>query len=167
MIPQLTTAGLLPNGRHLTDLPEIEDIFVTRAPNARVRKRIFRAFQLYVDILEEILPTGTLWVDGGFCTYKPDPPNDIDLVIVAEPSLLTGQAVLDLASLLTLQSVSSYMPSLQAGRLQPMGGLIDAFLMRRGAAAEEQYWDGVWSSVKGPNGKPIMGATKGYLEVNW
>jgi hypothetical protein len=48
-----------------------------------------------------------------------------------------------------------------------MLGLIDSFPMAAGVAAQEEYWDGMWSSVKGADGNPVPGAVKGYLEVSW
>ncbi|MGW6275512.1 DUF6932 family protein [Streptomyces sp. NPDC055060] len=104
-------------------------------------------------------------MDGGFCTYKQDPPDDLDLVVLIDPALpLTDKDHEKLVSLFTLQGVQSGGPALRVDRVQPMGGLIDSFAIVAGAAAQEEYWDGTWSKVKGLDGQPIPGAVKGYLE---
>ncbi|MCI3932098.1 DUF6932 family protein [Streptomyces sp. AN091965] len=168
MIPALTGGGLLPPGRHPATIAEIEDFFVERAPHADHRRRIFRAFQLYSELIGEIVASGTFWVNGGFCTYKEEPPEDIDLAVLVDPTLpLTGKDHEKLASLITLKGVQAMEPQVLAARLQPMGGLIDSFLIVAGVVAQEEYWDETWSKVKGPDGQLIPGAVKGYLEVSW
>ncbi|MFG2906144.1 DUF6932 family protein [Kitasatospora sp. NPDC048286] len=167
MIPALTN-GLLPPGRHPATMAEIEEIFVSAAPHAKHRKRIFRAFELYADMLGDILPRGTFWVNGGFCTYKQDPPHDIDLAVLIDPTLpLTDEDYEQLVPLLTLTQVQAHSPALWANRMQPMGGLVDSFLLVAGVIEQEEYWDATWSAVKGPDGELIPGAIKGYLEVSW
>ncbi|WUJ36558.1 hypothetical protein OG780_19580 [Streptomyces sp. NBC_00386] len=149
-------------------MAEIEEIFVEQAPHSDRRRRIFRAFQLYADMMSDILERGTFWVDGGFCTYKAEPPDDLDLAVLIDPMLpLTGKDHERLIPLFTLQGVQVGSPLLAASRVQPMGGLIDSFAIVAGVVEQEDYWDGTWSKVKGPDGEPIPGAVKGYLEVSW
>ncbi|WP_416959511.1 DUF6932 family protein [Streptomyces sp. Agncl-13] len=168
MIPALTDSGLLPPGRHISSMAEIEEIFVEAAPHSTHRRRIFRAFQLYADMIGDILEHGTFWVDGGFCTYKEAPPDDLDLAVLIDPSLpLTDKDHEKLIPLFTLQGVEAELPQLRANRVQPMGGLIDSFVVIAGVVEQEEYWDGIWSKVKGPDGEPAPGAIKGYLEVSW
>ncbi|MDT0309674.1 hypothetical protein RM780_22335 [Streptomyces sp. DSM 44917] len=69
-------------------------------------------------------------------------------------------------NLITLQGVSAQHPPWVAHRAQPMGGLIDAFLASADSPDELAYWHEMWSSVKGPDGKIIEDARKGYLEVS-
>ena len=168
VIPALTQSGLLPPGRHPATMAEIKDFFVEQAPNVDRRRRIFRAFELYAEVIGDVLERGTFWVDGGFCSHKSAPPEDIDLAVLIDPALpLTDKDHERLVPLFTLQEVQSGMPQAWADRVQPMGGLIDSFAVMAGVAAQEEYWHETWSKVKGPDGQLIPGAVKGYLEVSW
>ncbi|WP_394297268.1 DUF6932 family protein [Streptomyces rimosus] len=169
MIPALTESGLLPPGRHAATMDEIEQLFVDQAPHAGHRRRIFRGFELYVDMVKDVLERGTFWVDGGFCSHKAAPPEDLDLAVLVDPSLpLTDKDWERLVPLFTLQGVQAQGgPVSWAKRVQPMGGLIDSFLVVAGVPEQEAVWDATWSSVKGPDGQLIPGAVKGYLEVSW
>ncbi|MFD3567394.1 DUF6932 family protein [Streptomyces sp. NPDC058667] len=168
MIPALTEGGLLPPGRHAATLAEIKEFFVEQAPHVEHRRRIFRAFELYADMIKDILERGTFWVDGGFCSHKAAPPEDLDLVVLIDRDLpLTDKDHERLVPLFTLQGVQAGQPQVWANRVQPMGGLIDSFPVVAGVPEVEEYWDATWSSVKGPDGQLVPGAVKGYLEVSW
>ncbi|MER5896960.1 hypothetical protein [Streptomyces sp. NPDC001876] len=168
LIPPLTSGGLLPVGRHLATLDELHDMFVIKAPHPEHRQRIFSALELYVSLARDLLPRATLWVDGGFCTYKPIPPKDVDLVLVVSAKVVRhfDQAEWTrMNQLLTLQQVSAGYPQIVEHRVQPMGGLVDAFLAEEENPAELDLWDHQWSRVTDDNGAVIDGAKKGYLEV--
>ncbi|MFE4305687.1 DUF6932 family protein [Streptomyces sp. NPDC056891] len=168
VIPALTESGLLPPGRHAASMREIREIFVEQAPHADHRRRIFRAFELYSDMIRDILERGTFWVDGGFCSHKAAPPEDLDLAVLIDSSLpLTDKDHERLIPLFTLQGVQAGQPQVWANRVQPMGGLIDSFPVVAGIPEQEEYWDATWSKVKGPDGELVPGAVKGYLEVSW
>ncbi|MEU6387020.1 hypothetical protein ABZ847_26070 [Streptomyces bauhiniae] len=168
LIPPLTPGGMLPVGRHPATLEEVRDTFVVRAPHAGRRQRLYSALELYVELVRDLLPRATLWVDGGFCTHKPTPPKDIDLVLFASRRLVQHfdqEEWTRMNQLLTLQNLTAQSPPTLAGRIQPMGGLIDAFLAEEGNQADIDLWDHNWSLVKGDDGKIIEGERKGYLEV--
>lgn len=165
LIPQLDSNGLLPEGRHAADLDEIEIVFVHSAPHATVRARIFSAFKLYMDLVKDVVPTGAMWVNGGFCTHKSTPPNDVDIALAVDPVVAQSVDMAKMVPLVTLQGV--VIQGVSAGRIQPMGGLVDAFIFTKGDPAQEDYWDALWSTVKGSDGKPVLGVKKGYLEVTW
>ncbi|WP_416069207.1 DUF6932 family protein [Streptomyces buecherae] len=168
MIPALTESGLLPPGRHAATMVEIKEIFVERAPHADHRRRIFRAFELYADMIGDVLERGTFWVDGGFCSHKAVPPADMDLAVLIDSTLpLSDKDHERLIPLFTLQGVQIGQPQGWANRVQPMGGLIDSFPVVAGVPEQEEHWDAIWSKVKGPDGQLIPGAIKGYLEVSW
>ena len=48
-------------------------------------------------------------------------------------------------------------------RLQPVGGLVDAFLA---LPQSQMYWAALWSRLKGPDGRPEPGTRKGFVEVS-
>ncbi len=169
VIPDLTSDGWLPPGRHPASLEDIELIFVKRAPHADHRDLLFRTLTVYLDMVQQLLPRGSAWVDGGFCTYKDAAPHDVDITLLVPRSRAEDMAFIEqFLPLLTLKDVHAEEPvSFMSPRMQPMGGKIDAFLCVAGDPAQEQYWDTVWSSVKGSDGEIVDGETKGYLEVTW
>jgi hypothetical protein len=159
MIPALTGGGLLPPGRYVCTLAEIRESFVDGAPNQDRREMVFSAFGTYAELVRQVLPGSVLWVDGGFVTHKNDPPKDVDVLILMDPGI-SGISDEALAPLLTTGNVTFTWPVTSGTRrLQPMGGLVDAFLVPADDAAKTAWWDGWWSSVNGVPG------SKGYLEV--
>lgn len=159
VLPAMTEEGRLPAGRHQATFDDLRQRFVEEAPNRARRELIFRALLVYADIVRSLLPEARLWINGGFVTHKPEAPKDIDVVIVSEaPATVTIEQV---APLLTLQAVASERPKLEVERLQPVGGLIDAFFANATVRDLLDYWDGHWSKV---NGAPDT-ERKGYVEV--
>lgn len=158
---------------HPATLKEVSDHFVDAAPHREVRAELFSALELYAGLVWSILPSARLWVDGGFASHKTwAAPGDIDVVIVAslnEASVLTSGELERLTALLTLQDVSAASPELTADRIQPMGGLIDGFIIVDDGAeagrASMEYWFDLWSRVKGPNGPMDPSCRKGFVEV--
>ncbi|MFF1453071.1 DUF6932 family protein [Streptomyces sp. NPDC058274] len=169
-ILQLTPDGRLPAGRHPATLDEMHDLFVAGAPHREARQFIFEAFKIHYSLVRQLFSRGTLWVDGGFCTHKPEAPKDIDMVIIVDPSevqAFNSEKEERLLQLLTLQGVQVAQPGATTPRVQPMGGLIDCFFALSTDVDALKMWDLTWSGVKGTDGKIVPGLTKGYLEVTW
>ncbi len=168
VVPDWDVDGLLPVGRHPATLEQIYDRFVVGATHARERRELlFGCLKTWIQVLQQFVPHGRLWVDGGFVTDKAAPPHDIDVVVFPErPPDLSPDEVRDLDSLFTLQDILVGSPGpFYLDRLQPVGGTLDAFVC--GRLEDEPYWDGIWSSLKLPDGRVIDGPTKGYVEVVW
>jgi hypothetical protein len=168
----VSAEGLLPPGRHHASLSEVRDVFVTAAPNSAHRQRLLNALVLYIDLLKDVFPSGAVWLNGGFCTIKPQPPDDVDVAVAVQATIVNAlppNKLAKLPQLLTLQNATA--PSLFAGtlpRVQPMGGLVDAFIVDLSDPASMNLWDQTWSAVKDPITKSIVpGKVKGYLEVSW
>lgn len=156
----LDAKGRLVPGRHRTTLLEIEKFFVADAPCAVHRKSVFAAFTIWVDLLRDLSPTAILWINGGFATYKTEPPKDVDvaaLISKTEMNSWTEDQQMSFDSLLT-----TIRPD--GSRLQPMGGLVDGFYAVRGDIDQSVVWHDSWSSVY-MNGVKSAGESKGYLEV--
>lgn len=79
------STGLLTPGMQSCSWGEIVTTFVENAPNRPRRELQMKALEVYVARIDELLPDSTLWLDGGFASLKPDPPFDIDVVVVAKP----------------------------------------------------------------------------------
>ena len=144
--------------------------FVTQAPYREVRAQIFSALSLYMRLLQELVATGRLWLDGGFVTHKKWAPKDVDVALVVDDALINALTVAQqarLLQLLTLQNVHAASPSATARRLQPMGGLVDAFLIPEGNDPMKQLFDATWSRVTDQTGVVVPGVRKGYVEVTW
>lgn len=155
--------ALLPAGRHRTDLDEIEAYFVTGAPHfAAERTLVFAAFRTWVALMEQLLPNSRYWIDGGFVTHKAwAAPSDVDVTIMCQASALDALSADErtrLGGLLTVPAGPG------RARFQPMGGLVDAFLVIR-STQDAPYWHTLWSQVKGEDGSGIPTVSKGYLEV--
>lgn len=146
--------GLLPSGRHTVTMSEFRRVFVEEAPFRSERERIWRAFEIYCEMVFELLPQARLWVNGGFVTYKQwAAPGDIDVCVVdGRDALLSIWE--SLAPLLTIE--------VGQVRIQPMSGLVDGF-----AAPDHdtEFWDGFWSQVVDENRIELNGVSKGYVEV--
>lgn len=160
MLPKLTADGWLPPGRHQADLEEVRERFVAAAPCRQHRELVFEGLLLHLKLLERIGGPGRVWVNGGFVTHKNAPPADADLVYLCR-DWQHLEAMLDhdgIYQLLTLQGVLASAPTMVSiRRIQPVGGLVDAFLAPPEA---EEYWHGLWSRVKN-----VPDAVKGYVEV--
>ena len=111
--------------------------------------------------MQQINVSGTLWVDGGFVTHKQSPPADVDVVLRAKDSVidqLNASEQTSFSSLLTEHTE-------QGVRIQPMGGLVDAFFSPRSQPDRTLYWREMWSKVKAPDGSTVSNLEKGFLEV--
>jgi len=69
------------------------------------------------------------------------------------------------ASLWTMLKVSAQQPMLIGERkVQPMGGLVDAFAVPNDEV-RVQYWTDMWSGVTNRSGERVDGKRKGFVEV--
>ncbi|MBA4023883.1 MAG: hypothetical protein C0482_16110 [Gordonia sp.] len=141
--------------------------FVKDAPYEPERQLIYQALILYADILKTVFTAPVLWIDGGFVTHKHwEAPKDADVVVVV-PWVEYSNVCTDPKSLAyrTLQGVQVQDPPAAVPRVQPMGGLIDGFIIPD-QPLQTAPWHNIWSRVKDDNGN-VLPATerKGYLEV--
>ena len=164
--------GLLPaaQGPYVCTLDEVHEQFVTNAPHRAVRERIFEALRLWIDLAEDVFGPGRLWINGGFVTHKPHPPKDVDIAFLPHVPLAVDAAIKTGAAfqLLTVQDLlfSRPAPGGHLQRMQPVGGLVDAFLADVRVPTDAEIWFDIWSSVKDLDGEMIVGARKGFLEVS-
>lgn len=169
-LPDWTHEGLLPPGAHRTDFPGIYERLVEKEQNRDRREILFRAFRLHFELMRELIPHGTAWVDGGFCMQKEQPPRDVDVVYFPSDwdALRAGgeDAREQLMGLMTLQDVIVGQPGPSAiARIQPIGGTLDAFI-QPSTPDVSQYWFTLWSSVK-VDGIVNPDLEKGFVEVTW
>ena len=167
-LPAWTDAGLLPPGAHPATMPDIYDRFVLDAPQREEREVLFAALGLHLGLIRKLIPAGRAWIDGSFCTRQALVPNDVDVVILPADRValkaLGGPDKTRLYMLLTLQEVNALEPAVWLNRLQPLGGLVDAFIC---APGHEDVWDARWSRVTDAYGAVIEDKAKGYAEVTW
>jgi hypothetical protein len=167
-LPEVNAQGFLDPAPqpYLGSLDDLHQRFVVESPNHNEeRRKVFAALRLHLELLSDIGGSAKVWVDGGFITHKAAAPNDVDVVYLCRDEQHMGQMLRSnrIWGLLTLQQVIFGSPV--AGglpRLQPVGGLVDAFLA---LPASYMYWAGLWSSVKGPDGRRAPGVRKGFVEV--
>jgi hypothetical protein len=148
-------------------LSELHERFVDESPDHKpARQRIFKALELHLELLREVGGPAKVWIDGGFITYKANAPKDVDLVYLCHDAAHMGAMLRaePITSLLTLGDVIFGFPfAAGAKRLQPVGGLVDAFLA---LPAGQMYWASQWAKIKGPDGKRVPGTRKGFVEVS-
>lgn len=165
-LPPWNQDRVLPEGAWETDLDGVYERFVEDAPNRAEREILFAATELHLKRMERLIGPSTVWLDGGFSMRKNTVPGDVDLVFfpddVARLESLTPNEIETLGSLLTLQGVSIQAP-FNGGlrRIQPMGGLVDAFLE---ASGNVDYWRDLWSNVQ-IDGVVLKEIKKGFAEV--
>ncbi|SKC37423.1 DUF6932 family protein [Okibacterium fritillariae] len=160
--------GYLPPAQlpYQVTMTDIYTMFVQDAPYRERRELLFDALKIYTSLIWTEIPYARIWVDGGFATRKDwAPPEDVDVVVVADDVPLKVKAKLASEGLLTLSAVSasidkSNLPMIH--KLRPFGGLVDAyFATSKTSALLYQYM----TSVKGPDGEVIHGVRKGIAEV--
>ena len=167
-LPAWSAAGLLPAGAHQATLPDLYERLVLDAPCREHRETLYAALTVHLRLTQRIIPAGRAWINGSFCTSSEAPPNDVDVVIHPADwttiERLPEQAKSRLYALLTLRDVAVAEPAIWLSRLQPVGGVIDAFLCWPG---HEDTWHDQWSTVTDVRGTVVEGKTKGYAEVAW
>ena len=119
-----------------------------------------------MDLVRRQFGAGTrAWIDGGFVTDKDWPPKDVDIAYVMANERYIEAVQSEHASLWTLLNVSAGQPRLAVvDRVQPMGGLVDAFPVVD-AEALTKIWFDRWSTVKNRSGGILAGERKGFVEV--
>nr|WP_131812162.1 hypothetical protein [Mycobacterium mantenii] len=128
------------------------------APFRPRRELIFRALTLYIDLVSPQFTTCRYWINGGFVTHKPwAEPEDADVVVVVPPEEHAKVTHPDFMPLLTLES--------NAGKVHPMGGLIDGFVAMDHPVALST-WELTWSSVRDEQHNVVPGVNKGFVEVS-
>jgi hypothetical protein len=169
-LPPLDADLRLPPGRHAASLAEVESLFVVAAPNQPRRRHLWTAMQLHMREMLDTFGPAVVWIDGGFVTHKKEAPEDVDLVYVVPGAELDRAFQRDsrkVLELLTLKDLIIGDPGpLGLQRLQPVGGLVDAFVVAAELPQGLAYWDWAWSLVKASDGSIVPGAQKGYLEVS-
>ncbi|MBS1696621.1 MAG: hypothetical protein JST91_30940 [Actinobacteria bacterium] len=129
-----------------------------QAPFRPRRELIFRALALYVDLVSPQFTACRYWINGGFVTHKPwAEPEDADLVVVVPPGEAAKVTQPEFLPLLSLPST--------AGKVHPMGGLIDSFVAIDHPMALSP-WELTWSSVRDQHHNVVPGVSKGFLEVS-
>jgi hypothetical protein len=78
-IPPLDADGLLPSGRHLATIQEVEQVFVRAFPGSRTRRTIFTSWVRHRSTLQAIVTFQVQWLDGSFVTSVENPA-DLDVV---------------------------------------------------------------------------------------
>jgi hypothetical protein len=170
-LPAWGDSGLLPPGAHKADLADIYERFVVDTPPSSRdhRELLYGALTTHLRLIRKIIPAGVAWIDGSFATCRESPPpEDVDVAVRpgdwdalwAQP----GEVKARLYMLLTWSDVTVVDPVIWFPKVQPVGGLIDAYLCKPG---HEATWQEAWSRVTDAGGAVIKGQAKGYAEVAW
>ena len=170
-LPAWDESGLLPPGAHKADLADIYERFVVDAPapSRDQRELLYGALTTHLRLIQRIIPAGIAWIDGSFATRRESPPpEDVDVAVCpADWDALWAQSretKARLYMLLTWTDVTVVDPVIWLPKVQPVSGLVDAYLCKPG---HEATWHEAWSQVTDARGAVIEGQTKGYAEVEW
>lgn len=161
-LPPMTADGYLPAaaGPYFATIDEVRGIFVDAAPNQARRERVFRALGIWMELVGELYGSGRVWIDGGFVTHKADAPDDVDVAFLPDDRERATTAIASAhgLGLLTMQNLMCDIGSVI--RLQPVGGLVDAFLVDAEDDLDVENAAWLFSQVKG-----VKHARKGFVEV--
>ena len=167
MIPSFDEDGYLPEGRYLTSLSEIEEVFLFNDARTALWNDFNSVYELLLSIVG-VVPW--LWLGGSFFTNK-EAPGDVDSVFFVSRDLL--QQEFSKKEYQTLSIIAKRQAKMFLGLsvdtfVVPICPPVDAadpskdtpeyaFLQNRG------YWDNLWSARKTASG--LVCASRGYLEV--
>lgn len=152
---------------------ELEQVFVRDAPYSEERALRFSLLRQHAAIVKKVVgeTSGRLWINGGFLTHKAwRRPSDIDVVYFVPRDLLGKLSGSRGLSLWTLSKVGAKLgggddaQEVDAERLLPMGGFVDAYLAPD-SVATRNIWARQWSSIKGEDGSILVDKYKGFVEV--
>ena len=157
MIPDFDMNGVLPPGRYLATVLEIEHRFVATFPTSLTRRPIFQGWHRRREELFSLVEVECEWVDGSFVTSKRE-PGDLDVVAFVSATEIAALTFADRARVVGLTH-GAY-PQIAFGCHSFLTVVVDEsqpaehhnYLMTRG------YWDRWWSRDRSV-------APKGYLEV--
>lgn len=167
-LPPLAPTGLLPPGRFVCTVAEVQASFVSGQDPAR--QRLWDDWRQLTSILRQVVgQVPAAWLSGSFLTSKPV-PGDIDCVYIV-----------DVAHVQSAQSdpVSAQFLSLIAGNQVKanLGLNVDSFVLEwcpvSGAAGtaspayyqQRGYWDDLWTRHRDPNPRTESLPRRGFLEV--
>lgn len=85
----MTHPPLLPPGLHPLNEAQLEAYFVDPFNGSTTRRRLVTGLRAYLNALRRAGVNFEIWLDGSFTTQKVD-PNDVDLVVFADPGELNS-----------------------------------------------------------------------------
>lgn len=171
MIPELLDIGalrkVLPYGRYLTTMDEIEKIYAPE--HDENRRTIWDAFQMVTGTVRQTYGRlAAVWVGGSFVTSEKE-PHDIDVVYLVDGDAY-NQAIISPQGQFITQILLRNHP-----KVEKLDNRVDAFLLpvppteysyNYNYVAARGYWDQFWSKARFPedNNRWHYPAA-GYLEV--
>lgn len=81
--------SLLDAGIHSLDMESLYKIAVENFENSKRRKLLFRSLCNFLSSLPCAAIVKELWIDGSFLTLK-DEPNDIDILLILDETIING-----------------------------------------------------------------------------
>lgn len=155
-------AGWLAPGVHSASLESVREYAVTNEH----RERLWAGFEVWLRECGARVQPIRLWFGGSFVTAKPE-PGDVDVlawITVDAPS--QGARLSDLLTILSAARLHEDGEiEHRLGRIQPVAGLVDAFLARETPVKRAEWlvnWGNEWKST--PEGMAPV-AEKGIVEV--
>jgi hypothetical protein len=110
---------------------DIEPTFVESFNNSHIRKLLTEKLLKYLHLLRSFNFNFDIWLDGSYCTHKPE-PNDVDTLIVVDPSDVNVLSMEDQRKLKILLD-NSYSKSVYG---------CDVYVVNRQDIVKVSYWRG-------------------------
>lgn len=154
-----------PGDPYVCSMSEVEDVFLF----SDRRKTLWQVFRLWRDQCQAAFGECRFLVNGSFVTSKPD-PHDIDVAfLVNQDEYNSSPPEINFTLITNPFPISSTIKV----RIQPFGGMLDAFPIvcddvehATFALSSLRSWDDLWSRVNKDKHYLKTGAVrKGYLEV--
>jgi len=174
VIPALNDRGLLPLGRYLTTLDEIEARFAPQGSGRR--SKVWREFINALAELRSAVPVCAIWISGSFLTDE-NSPDDLDVVffldsrdcVIARNDERARKIVGVFASNKVKEAFRWAVDSNVVEWVSDTCGehssyTVDKYLETRG------YWDDFWQRIRhgekhGPTVRQDALPERGYVEV--
>lgn len=167
-IPDWTSKGYLPAGRHAADRAEIYERLVAAEENRQRRELLYSVAMSYLAIAREYFPTGRAWISGELTERSAVDREGVTIAILpGDWQRLVGSSEDQQARIVSILSVRDVIVGcpgpMYLSSLDPLGGALSAYLV---SPAVESNWHEQLSTVL-MDGDAVPGSSRGYVEVVW
>jgi hypothetical protein len=144
--------SLLKQGAQRLTVEELQAVALDQFPSSTQRKKLFEGFSRWIRSLLDIVPSCTVFVNGGFLTRKPY-PKDVDIVAFIDGSTIEALSQPEIDQLEELFNRDVTLATF----------LVDSYVEPAGIPERDKYWReqfGLRYDRKTPKGFAIIELTR-------